>query len=410
MARVIILLLDSFGVGAAPDAAQFGDAGADTLGHIADWCATQRQTADGAPQYLALPQLNRLGLGRVATLSRGTQLVHPLGPATAPLAAAAGFAHPVSLGKDTLSGHWELTGVPVQFAWGYFPDIPHCFPPELVSSLLEAGNLPGILGETHASGTAIIRTLGEEHCRTGKPIVYTSGDSVLQIAAHEETFGLERLYDLCKIAFQLVQPYHIARVIARPFVGTSASTYVRTGNRHDFAVPAPADTLLDRVVLAGGQVLAVGKIADIFAHRGISKHFPATGLAALFDATLAAVHEAPARSVVFTNFVDFDSSYGHRRDTGGYAQGLEYFDSRWPELERLLQPEDLVLLTADHGCDPTWQGSDHTRENIPVLFVGQQVKPQLLPPLTTFADAGQTLAAHLGLQLQHGQVQNIFKQ
>jgi phosphopentomutase len=247
--------------------------------------------------------------------------------------------------------------------------------------------------------------------RTGKPIIYSSADSVLQIACHEESFGLERLYDLCKLSFELVKPYKIARVIARPFVGTKADDFQRVAaHRHDYAVPAHEDTLLDKLVAAGGNVYAVGKIADIFAHRGITKHYPAAGLDKIFDATLQAVKDAPDRTLVFANFVDFDSSFGHRRDALGYGEGLEYYDSRLPELWALLQPDDVLLVTADHGCDPTWKGTDHTREKIPVLFYGQNVKPQQLPPFKIFSDIGQTLADYLGVgPLGHGTAVDIWK-
>jgi phosphopentomutase len=320
-------------------------------------------------------------------------------------------ASEVSKGKDTLSGHWEIAGVPVDFDWGYFPDQPHCFPQELVDAIIKEGNLPGVLGEKLASGTEIIKELGEEHMRTGKPIIYSSADSVLQIACHEESFGLERLYDLCKLSFELVKPYKIARVIARPFVGTKAEDFQRVAaHRHDYAVPAHEDTLLDKLVAAGGNVYAVGKIADIFAHRGITKHYPAAGLDKIFDATLQAVKDAPDRTLVFANFVDFDSSFGHRRDALGYGEGLEYYDSRLPELWALLQPDDVLLVTADHGCDPTWKGTDHTREKIPVLFYGQNVKPQQLPPFKIFSDIGQTLANYLGVgPLGHGTAVDIWK-
>ena len=289
MARSIILLLDSFGIGYAHDAEKFGDSGADTLGHICEWMAANRKSADGSPRYLHLPNLARLGLAGAAELSRGQKLAYPLSSDDSKIDAAYTYAEEISHGKDTLSGHWEITGVPVLFDWGYFPQQLKCFPKELVEKIIKQGNLPGVLGEKHASGTEIIKELGEEHLKTGKPIIYTSADSVLQIAAHEEVFGLERLYELCKICYELVKPYHIARVIARPFVGTRAEDFVRTGNRHDYAVPAPADTLLDKLVAAGGSVYAVGKIADIFAHRGITKHYPASGLDKLFAAALQAV-------------------------------------------------------------------------------------------------------------------------
>lgn len=396
MARAIILLLDSFGIGAAADAAAYGDAGADTLGHICACLATQPRPQSGEVRPLYLPQLAERGLGAAAELSRGQQLPASLGAEHT--VGACTYAQEVSRGKDTLSGHWEISGVPVDFDWGYFPNVPNCFPEELLQQLISAGELPGVLGCCHASGTEIIKELGEEHLRSGKPIVYTSADSVLQIAAHEQAFGLERLYELCKLAYKLVQPYRIARVIARPFVGSCAQDFVRTTNRHDYAVPAPQPTLLDKLTAAGGSVYAVGKIADIFAHRGITKHYAAGGLDKLVDATLLAVREAPAKSIVFTNFVDFDSSYGHRRDIVGYGGALEYFDRRLPEITALLQRDDLLLLTADHGNDPSWTGSDHTRERIPVLFSGAGIQKQLLPPLATFADIGATIAAYLGLE------------
>ena len=410
MARVIVLLLDSFGIGYADDAAKFGDAGADTLGHINEWCGKNRKDESGKPKYLSLPNMDTLGLGQAAEYSRGKKLLFPLSENERKLSGACGFASSISKGKDTLSGHWEMMGVPVRFDWGYFSAKENSFPAELLRKLVEDGSIPGVLGNKHASGTEIIKELGEEHCLTGKPIVYTSADSVLQIAAHEKAFGLERLYSLCQIAFKLVQPYRIARVIARPFVGDNAGNYVRTGNRHDYAVPAPEKTLLDILFESGGQVHAIGKIADIFAHRGISKHYPATGLESLFDTTIGAVKEAGDNSLIFANFVDFDSSYGHRRDVQGYAAGLEYIDKRLPELFAILEESDIALITADHGCDPTWSGSDHTREKIPALFFGKQVKPQLLPAMKTFSDIGQTLAFFLNLSLENGEVQDIFYQ
>lgn len=394
--RTIILLMDSFGIGYAHDAAKYGDKGADTLGHICAWFAENRKNDDGSPKPLYLPNLAARGLAKAAALSRGSKL--PAGLGAEHIIGAYTYAQEVSRGKDTLSGHWEISGVPVDFDWGYFPNVSKCFPQELVEQLIEQGNLPGVLGECHASGTEIIKELGEAHVKTGKPIIYTSADSVLQIAAHEESFGLERLYELCKLAYKLVQPYNIARVIARPFVGTCADDFSRTTNRHDYAVPAPQATLLDKMVAAGGKVYAVGKIADIFAHRGISKHFAAGGLAKLVDVTIEVIKEAPDNTIVFTNFVDFDSSYGHRRDVRGYGEALEYFDKRLPEITCLLKDDDLLLITADHGNDPSWSGTDHTREKIPVLFSGAKLQCAQLMPMETFADIGQTIAAYMELE------------
>ena len=394
--RTIILLMDSFGIGYAHDAEKYGDKGADTLGHICEWFAKNRKDAEGNAKPLYLPNLAARGLAKAAELSRGCPLPASLGAEHS--LGAYTYAQEVSRGKDTLSGHWEIAGVPVDLDWGYFPNVPKCFPQELVAALIKEGNLPGVLGECHASGTEIIKELGEEHVRTGKPIIYTSADSVLQIAAHEDAFGLERLYELCKLAYKLVQPYNIARVIARPFVGTCAADFTRTTNRHDYAVPAPQATLLDKMVAAGGKVYAVGKIADIFAHRGITKHYAAGGLDKLIDATIEAVKDAPDKSIVFTNFVDFDSSFGHRRDIKGYGEALEYFDSRLPEITALLKSDDLLLITADHGNDPAWTGTDHTREKIPVLFSGADVKLAQLEPMATFADIGRTIADYMGIE------------
>ena len=394
--RTIILLMDSFGIGYAHDAEKYGDKGADTLGHICEWFAKNRKDAEGKAKPLYLPNLAARGLAKAAELSRGCPLPESLGAKHS--LGAYTYAQEVSRGKDTLSGHWEIAGVPVDFDWGYFPNIPQCFPQELVAALVKEGKLPGVLGECHASGTEIIKELGEEHVATGKPIIYTSADSVLQIAAHEEAFGLERLYELCKLAYKLVQPYNIARVIARPFVGTCAADFTRTTNRHDYAVPAPQATLLDKMVAAGGSVYAVGKIADIFAHRGITRHYAAGGLEKLVAATIQAVQDAPDNTIVFTNFVDFDSSFGHRRDIQGYGEALEYFDSRLPEITALLKSDDLLLITADHGNDPSWTGTDHTREKVPVLFSGTYVKLAQLETMTTFADIGRTIADYMGIE------------
>jgi phosphopentomutase len=384
MNRAIILVLDSFGIGATADAERFGDVGADTLGNIA------RVRADSVAGPLRLPNLAGLGLFHASRDSTGR---FPDGVATdAAITGAYGYAEELSSGKDTPSGHWEIAGVPVLFDWGYFTNRDNTFPKELLDALVARAGLPGYLGNCHASGTTIIAELGDEHVATGKPIFYTSADSVFQIAAHEQAFGLQRLYDLCDIAREFVDDYNVGRVIARPFVGDSADSYVRTGNRRDLTTPPHAETVLDRLVAAGGEVISIGKIADIYAHRGITRTVKATGNAALFDATLDALRQAPGRSIVFTNFVDFDMLYGHRRDAAGYADALEYFDARLPELLSSMQDDDLLILCADHGCDPTWPGSDHTREHIPVLAFGAGVTPGPIGKRESFADIGQTLA------------------
>jgi phosphopentomutase len=395
MPRAVLIVLDSVGIGGASDAAAYGDAGANTLGHIAQACATgggDRAGLRAGP--LRLPNLGRLGLGVAAQGASGEW------PGTLPAPDATaihGHAAEVSNGKDTPSGHWEISAVPVPFDWGYFPETEPCFPEELTDAIIRAAGLPGILGNRHASGTTILAELGEEHLRTGKPILYTSADSVLQIAAHESHFGLDRLYALCEMARRLLEPYTIGRVIARPFLGETAETFERTANRHDYALPPPEPTILDRVIAAGGRTHAIGKIGDIFAHQGISDATKASGNAALTDATLAAIETAGDGDLVFANLVDFDMLYGHRRDIAGYAAALEAFDARVPEIEAALQPGDLVIITADHGCDPTWRGTDHTREQVPILAFGPGLPGKDIGARKSFADIGETIAAHLGL-------------
>ncbi|MEL4392395.1 phosphopentomutase [Shewanella algae] len=401
MKRTIILMLDSFGVGAAGDAAKFGDLGSDTFGHIAKECAEGRAN-DGREGPLKLPNLSRLGLAHAAMESTGQ--FAPGFDADVELIGAYGHAEELSSGKDTPSGHWEMAGVPVLFDWGYFSDKQNSFPKELTDKILARAGLSGFLGNCHASGTAILEELGEEHMRSGLPIFYTSADSVFQIACHEESFGLENLYRLCEIAREELEPYNIGRVIARPFVGSGATDFARTGNRRDYAVEPPAKTVLDKLKAAGGQVVSVGKISDIYAHCGITSKVKASGLEALFDATLEQVKAAGDNTIVFTNFVDFDSHYGHRRDVAGYARGLEYFDARLPEILALLNKDDLLILTADHGCDPTWEGTDHTREHVPVLAYGAGLSAGSLGRRKSFADIGQSIASYFKLEpMEYGE-------
>jgi phosphopentomutase len=394
MKRVFILLLDSLGVGAAPDAAKFGDAGSNTFLHIAEACAQGKADAEGVRRGpLKVPNLIRLGMNLILNKTSGKAIT----PEKNTPNGIYGYAAEKSFGKDTPSGHWEIAGVPVLFDWGYFPPNYPSFPQELVDKFIVQAKLPGILGNCHASGTEIIKQFGDEHIKTGKPICYTSADSVFQIAAHEEAFGLEKLYAICKVAFELVKPYNIGRIIARPFTGTSGN-YTRTEHRRDYSVSPPSDTLLDKLVAAGGTTIAIGKIADIFAHRGISKHVDAHGNQEIFQAVCDAVKTAPDRSLTFANLVDFDMKYGHRRDVIGYAHAIEELDANLPRLEKLLQPDDVVLITADHGCDPTFKGTDHTREYIPILMFGPKIQSQDIGGRETFADIGQSLAKYLGLQ------------
>ena len=402
MARAIIMVMDSLGIGGARDAAAYGDEGADTLGHIARECAAGRADGRGRSGPLALPNLARLGLGLAAGGSAGSVPAGLEAGGHKP-AGAYGHAAGTSRGKDTPSGHWEIAGLPVEFEWGLFPETVPCFPDDLVGEFTREAGIPGIIGNKHADGTGVIAELGEEHIETGKPICYTSADSVFQIACHEERFGLERLYGICEIAKRLTEKLNIGRVIARPFLGGDATSFERTGNRRDYTTPPHGDTLLDRAAGEGREVLAIGKIADIFAGRGVTRAVKASGNMALFDATMEAAASAPDGALVFANFVDFDSVHGHRRDVPGYAAALEAFDARLPGLEGLLREGDLVLVTADHGCDPTWKGWNHTRENVPVLFHGPGIAPGDLGRRESFADMGQTVAAHLGIPaLDHG--------
>jgi phosphopentomutase len=393
MSRAFILLLDSFGLGALPDADKYGDAGANTFGHIAAWAAQS-----GKP--MQLPNLERLGLAAAAHKASGEWAAGF--SQRDGFSGAWGAAREQSTGKDTQSGHWEIAGVSVLFDWGYFPRTVPSFPQELTDKLREQTGVPGFLGNCHASGTEIIKRLGDEHVASGKPILYTSADSVLQIAAHEEHFGLDRLYAMCEAAYELVKPYNIGRVIARPFVGANGD-YRRTSNRHDYAVPPPSPTLLDHVSNDGGEVIALGKISDIFAARGVSRLVKGPDNMALFDALLQVADEAGDKSLTFVNFVDFDMLFGHRRDVAGYADALHQLDARLPEFIARLRQGDLVVITADHGCDPTAAGSDHTREHIPMIFFGPGVAPRELPTAATFSDIGATLATHLGAKpLSHG--------
>lgn len=398
MKRVFIMMLDSFGIGASDDAHKFGDEGSNTLGHIAKWCAEGRANNHERQGPLNLPHLTKLGLGKAAYASSGLfpagldSNVEPIG--------AYGFAQEISSGKDTPSGHWEIAGVPVLFDWGYFLDQQNSFPQPLLDKILKRSGIEKALANCHSSGTVVLDDFGEEHIKTGFPIFYTSADSVFQIACHEETFGLERLYELCEIARDVLTEdgYNIGRVIARPFIGNKKGAFSRTGNRRDYAVEPPAATVLQKFVTEkNGEVVSVGKISDIYAHTGITQKVKATGIPALFDATLKEIEKAQDNTIVFTNFVDFDSSYGHRRDVAGYAAALEYFDRRLPELLASLKDDDIVIFTADHGCDPTWNGTDHTREHIPVLIYGNKVKAGPIGKRETFADIGQTIAHYLGV-------------
>ena len=396
MPRAILLVLDSFGCGGAEDAAAFGDEGADTFGHIAEACYAGRGDRPGLRQGpLRLPSLEKLGLGLVGEASTGCR---PAGftRSEAPIAQW-GYGVEIAPGKDTPSGHWEIAGAPLQAPFGLFPDREPAFPPSLTQALIAEGALPGILGNRHAAGVAIVDELGADHMRSGKPICYTSVDSVFQIAAHEESFGLDRLYDLCRIARKLCDPLHIGRVIARPFIGSAATGFKRTPNRKDLAIPPPPGTLLDHAAAARREIVSIGKIGDIFAHRNTGRELKGAGNKAHFDMVLAAQAALADGGLIFANFVDFDTDHGHLRDVAGYAHCLETFDARLPELFAGLKSDDLVVITADHGNDPTWRGTDHTREHVPILCYGPDLTPGAIGRRASLADIGASVAKHLRL-------------
>ena len=395
MGRAIVIVLDSVGCGGAADAGAYGDAGADTLGHLAAACAEGRGDRAGLRAGpLRLPHLDALGLGLAMRASSGCAAP---GFACASPRGQWGYGIETSNGKDTPSGHWEIAGTPVAFDWGYFPQTIPTFPASLTAALIAEAKLPGILGDRHASGTAIIAELGEEHMRTGKPICYTSADSVFQIAAHEETFGLERLYDVCKHRAAAVRsagdrPRHRPAVRRR-----TAADFARTANRKDFSIPPLPDNLLQRAVEAGREVVTIGKIGDIFAHRFTGREIKGRDNAANVDLALRALGETADGGFIFVNLVDFDSEYGHRRDVPGFAACLEAFDARLPEIEAAMRADDFCVLTADHGNDPTWRGNDHTREHVPILAFGGGVAPGPIGARQSLADIAATVAHRLGL-------------
>lgn len=398
MARAFLVVMDSVGIGGAPDAHMYfngdvSDEGANTMAHIARACA-QGQAAEGRVGPLRLPTLDALGLGRAVQLASGQ---FALGLGQEPMGAW-GVATEVSKGKDTPSGHWELAGVPVPWDWHYFPKKTPAFPADLTALVADLAGTDGILGNCHASGTAIIDSLGAEHIATGKPICYTSADSVFQIAAHERTFGLEKLISLCEALAPRLHEMRVGRVIARPFVGKPESKFERTSNRRDFAIAPPRPILTNWVQDAGRTVYGVGKIGDIFSMQGID-HIRKGPDRMLMDHLGNLIDTAEDGSLTFANFVEFDSLYGHRRDVSGYARALEWFDGQIAKLIRRLRKDDILVLTADHGNDPTWVGTDHTRERVPVLIAG--IGPQALGQMG-FKDVAAIVARHLGVPVPAG--------
>jgi len=377
--RAVVIVLDGVGIGALPDSAGYGDAGADTLGHVAEACGG-----------LDLPALGALGLGHLLALSGVPPTPAPTG--------AFGTLLERSAGKDTTTGHWELAGV---IQTDPFPTYPGGFPEQIIAAFRDATGLDP-LGNCAASGTEIIRRLGEEHCRSGRPIVYTSADSVFQVAAHEKIISVERLYQICRIARRILDPYRVGRVIARPFVGSGPGDFRRTARRHDFSLPPTQETVLDRLERRGLEVRGVGKIGDIFTGRGITRSVTSEDNRDGMTKTLAALNDLE-RGLVFTNLVDFDMLYGHRLDAAGFGRALEAFDRWLPTLMGAMETGDLLIVTADHGCDPTTPGTDHTREAVPVLAWHPELSRGCsLGRRESFADVAATLAEAFGLEPEAG--------
>ena len=377
--RITLIVLDGAGIGAMPDAPEWGDAGSDTLGHICE------------SRQLNLPNLQRLGLGNIRPLHGVSVIERPRG--------SYGKCALKSNGKDTTTGHWEMAGIILERA---FPTYPNGFPQSIIDQFIKRAQVPGVLGNVPASGTEIVKELGEEHVKTGKPIVYTSADSVFQVAAHEKIISLKRLYEICETARDILRGEHeVGRVIARPFLGAPGSFY-RTENRHDYAVPPPRESLLPLLSQNGLDVVCIGKIASIYDSTGVTQDLTAKNNGQSIDQTIRALHEN-TRGLIFSNLVDFDMLYGHRRDTEGYARALEHFDARWPGIETAMREDDLVMITADHGNDPTFRGTDHTREFAPLIVFGKRAKPGVnLGTRSSLADIGKTIADNFGLHLPAG--------
>jgi phosphopentomutase len=377
--RITLIVLDGAGIGAMPDAPEWGDAGSDTFGHICE------------SRQLNLPNLQSLGLGNIRPLAGVAKIEKPRG--------CYGKCALKSNGKDTTTGHWEMAGIILERA---FPTYPNGFPETLIDEFIAKTHVPGVLGNFPASGTEIIKELGEQHVNTGKPIVYTSGDSVFQIAAHEEVINLDRLYQICETARDMLRGEHeVGRVIARPFLGTPGAFY-RTENRHDYAVPPPRENLLPLLSEHGLDVVCIGKIASIYDSTGVTQDLTAKNNQQSIDQTIRALGD-DTRGLIFSNLVDFDMLYGHRRDTEGYARALEHFDSRWPEIESAMRDGDLIIITADHGNDPTFPGTDHTREYAPLVVYGKKAKRGVdLGTRASLSDIGKSIAENFGLELYAG--------
>ncbi|CAL4325864.1 Phosphopentomutase [Buchnera aphidicola (Protaphis terricola)] len=400
MKRIFLMVLDSLGIGSSIDSYKFNDLGSDTFGHIVENCFLGKANK-GRKGVLNIPNLIKLGIMESYKASTGK---YPLGfhqvKNLSNIIASYGFASEISSGKDTTSGHWEIAGVPILDDWYYFKKSNNTFPNILINEIIKICKLPGILGNCHASGTEIISIFGEDHIKTGKPILYTSSDSVFQVACHELTFGLSNLYQLCNTIRYLLDKnkYKVARVIARPFIGDNKFNFQRTGNRIDLSIKPSSITVMEKLIHEKkGKVIAIGKVSDIYAGVGISKSIKSYGLKELCKTTINQMKLADNNTILFTNFVDFDSIWGHRRDVSGYACGLEFFDTQLFNMINLVKERDLLIITADHGCDPTWSGTDHTRENVPILIYSPLKKGNFLGHRQTFSDIGQTIAKYFSL-------------
>ncbi|NQY20438.1 MAG: phosphopentomutase [Campylobacteraceae bacterium] len=384
MKRVIWLVMDSFGIGNASDAEKFGDKGCDTFGNIAK------------NHKMSLPHLSSLGLVK-AYEENNNKKISILNEQEPLKGSFYGAAKELSSGKDTLSGHWEMAGVLSDLDMTYYDKKIPVFPQDMINEIMKKGNINGILGNRHAGGIEIIDSLAQEHLNTGMPIFYTSADSVIQIAVHEEKFGLDRLYKLCEVVREVTAKYDIGRIIARPFLGNSESGFARTKNRKDYSLRATSETILEVAVKNNKEVVGIGKIYDIFGGYGVSKKCLAYGLEGLMDETLKQMNEVQSDAIIYTNFVDFDMEWGHRRDVQGYADGLEYFDTRLKEVIDSLKDDDLLIITADHGCDPTHEGSDHTRENVPVFGMLKNSNMDSIGIRNGFADMAASIEEFLEL-------------
>ncbi len=390
--RGVWIVMDAVGIGGAPDAVLFGDSGADTLGNINKACAAGLAN-NGREGELQIPNLKALGIFRAHEEANSQKYT---GHCTEYPKSSYASATEISHGKDTPSGHWELAGVPVDWEWKYFKDKHNSFPKEAIAKILGAGNATKILGNCHASGVEIIKNFGENHMTNLHPIFYTSVDSVVQIACHEEYFGLQNLYKLCEEAAKVFHPMMVGRIIARPFLGSNADNFYRTNNRKDYTISPPKPTICEHLKRSGRACHAIGKIADIFAHKGISTSISGMTDDILFDEMLRIINSAQSGNLIFANFVEFDSLFGHRRDVSGFALALERFDKKIGVLLEQLDPDDFLIITADHGNDPTFRGADHTRERVPVLMAGNFAQPGNHGKIF-FSDVGATMASYLGL-------------